>query len=374
VNSPTASPHAAVQLVRRPLSAIPGWDEDDAEAAFPVFQRSAREILGAGSAFSREVCFAGSRESWRDVCEAALAGTSPRQFFENWFMAFEVRDRTHSQGLFTGYYEPEARGSRIPNQRFSVPLYRTPADLVAFSPEEQRLTGLVYGRRLNGKPQPYFSRDEIENGALNGSGLELVWLASPADAYFIHVQGSARIRFDDDSFMRLSFAAKSGRPYTSIGGLLAERGVIARDDMSMQAIRSWMASHGEEARQLMRENQSFIFFREVDLPDPDLGAFGAQHVQLTPRRSIAVDRTIWAYGTPVWIDCEVPPHAAQPDGNFRSLMIAQDTGSAILGGARADIYWGFGDAAGAVAGKTKGTGRMTVLLPRPVAAELGLAE
>lgn len=372
--SPLTPAQPPARLVRGQASAIAGWNDDDLDEAFRVFQRSAREILETGSGFSRAVVFGGSPESWRSVCEAALAGAEPRAFFEEAFIPCRVQDLSRPQGLFTGYFEPEVRGSRVRDSRFPVPLYRMPHDLVPFDAEEQRTTGLTYGRRADGKPQPYLSRAEIESGALEGHGLELVWLASWEDAFFIHVQGSGRVRFTDESVMRLSFAAKSGRPYTSIGGLLVERGLIAREAMSMQAIRAWMSAHPADARTLMQENQSFIFFREVQLPDPELGAYGAQHVQLTPRRSIAVDRSIWMFGTPVWIDCTMPPDLPETDASFRSLMIAQDTGSAILGSARADIYWGFGDDAGAIAGTMKSEGTMTVFLPRDVAAGLGLAE
>ncbi len=372
--SPDPPERASARLVRQEVTALPAWRGNESGTAFEAFQRSAREILETGAGFSREVVFGGSRESWSSVCKDALAGAEPSTFFEQHFMGFRVEDRNRPQGLFTGYYEPEVRGSRTRESRFSVPLYRPPSDLVAFEPEEQRISGLSYGRRLEGSLQPYLSRAEIESGALEGRGLELVWLETWEDAFFIHVQGSGRVRFADDSIMRLGFAAKSGRPYTSIGGLLAERGIIAREDMSMQAIRSWMHANPGNARKLMWENQSFIFFREVSLPDPGLGAFGAQHVQLTPRCSIAVDRSIWMFGTPVWIDCTLPQHPAAPGESFRSLMIAQDTGSAILGAARADIFWGFGDEAGDIAGRMAGTGTMTVLLPRDVADELGLAQ
>jgi membrane-bound lytic murein transglycosylase A len=359
-------------LIRREASALTGWQSDDRLTAYEAFQRSAREILERGSAFERPVQFGGTRENWSAVCEAALSGSDPSGFFESWFISYVVEDLLRPRGLFTGYFEPEIFGSRTPDPRFPVPLYRRPPDLIAFTDEEEKKTGVTYGRRVNGQAQPYFTRAEIEAGALRGQGLELVWIASWADAFFIHVQGSGRIRFADESVMRLSFAAKSGHPYTSIGGLLVDRGIIPREDMSMQSIRAWMSAYPREARQLMWENESFIFFREVQLQDPDLGAYGAQHVQLTPRRSIAVDRSIWMFGTPVWLDCSIWPYARPRGDHFRALTIAQDTGSAILGSARADVFWGFGDDAGAIAGQMKGTGTMTVFLPRAVAAELGL--
>jgi membrane-bound lytic murein transglycosylase A len=180
-----------------------------------------------------------------------------------------------------------------------------------------------------GKPVPYFTRMEIEKGALAEQGLEIAYLRDWADAYFIHLQGSGRVRLEDGTAMRLTFDAKSGRPYTGIGSLLVARGVLTADEVSMQSIRYWMAAHPHEARSLMWENQSFIFLREIQLEDPRLGALGAQHVQLTPRRSLAIDRSQWMLGTPIWIDIEVP---SGEEGTlpFRQLLIAQDTGSAIV--------------------------------------------
>lgn len=362
-----------LRLMRREAIAIPGWTADDRSSAFETFQRSAQEILEQGSGFLRAVQFGGSRQNWRAVCEAAVSGADPADFFERWFVPYAVVDELKPSGLFTGYFEPEVIGSRTPNARFTVPIYGRPKDLITFTEEEKKEIGLSYGRRVDGQLQPYFTRAEIESGSLDNQGLELVWLNNWADAFFIHIQGSARIRFADESVLRLTFAAKSGRPYTSIGNLLVERGIISREDMSMQSIRAWMIANPRDARKLMWENQSFIFFREAQIPDPTLGPCGAQHVQLTPRRSVAIDRSLWMFGTPVWLDCHVPPHDEAPDGHFRSLMIAQDTGSAILGGARADVFWGFGGDAGAIAGKMNATGHITVFLPRSAALELGLS-
>jgi membrane-bound lytic murein transglycosylase A len=167
--------------------------------------------------------------------------------------------------------------------------------------------------------------------------------------------------------MRLAFAAKSGRPYTSIGGVLEKRGLMTREQLSMQSIRKWMAANPQAARKLMWENESFVFFREVQLERPELGSLGAQHVQLSPERSIAIDRRIWMFGTPIWLETEVPAipgHTARP---FRRLLIAQDTGSAIRGKARGDVFWGSGNRAEAIAGHMKSPGRMVVLLPKMVA-------
>lgn len=351
---------------------LEAWYDHDHHAALLTFRRSCREMLEQGAGFRRPVRFGGSPSSWRSTCLRAFEAGNAREFFENGFQAFLVHDEVRPEGLFTGYFEPEVDGSRIRSAQFRVPLYRRPKDLVTFPGANAELSELTYGRVVDGKPTLYFTRREIEEGALDGQGLEIVWLRDWADAYFIHIQGSARIRLVEGGVLRLSYAAKSGHPYTGIGALLVERGTLAADAMSMQAIRLWMADHPQQARELMWENRSFVFFREVDLEDPGLGALGAQHVQLTPRRSLAIDRSLWMFGTPVWLETEAPTGAGNQVDPFRQLLIAQDTGSAIRGLSRGDVYWGFGDEAAMIAGPMKSPGRMSVLLPHEVAKELGL--
>lgn len=359
-------------LSRVAFTELPGWENDDHAAALDTFRRSCRELLEQGAGFSRPVRFGGSPSSWRDVCVGAFEAQDAASFFETRFGAWRVHDVERPEGLFTGYFEPEADGSRKHSAAFPVPIYSRPPDLVTFSDDERISTGLPSGRRGAGGPGPYFSRRDIEMGALAGQGLELVWLRDWADAFFIQIQGSGRINFSDGTAMRLSYSAKSGLPYKGIGGLLVERGVIGEREISMQAIRRWMAANPDAARALMWENPSFVFFREVDLEDPQLGALGAQHVQLTPRRSLAIDRSFWMFGTPMWLDVQVPSGRSGGSMQFRQLLVAQDTGSAIKGLARGDVYWGFGEAAALIAGPMKSQGQMTVLLPHPVAAELGL--
>ncbi len=352
------------------ISKIAGWAEDDHAAALATFQRSCEEIITTGSAFNRLVRFGGARADWLAVCAAAAKATSPRAFFETEFTALEVSDQERPEGLFTGYYEPEAEGSRKPGNGFDVPIYRKPDGLVSFDQAAEQQAGAKYGQIVEGRAKPYFTRREIEEGALKEQGLELVWLRSWVDAFFIHVQGSGRIRFADGSAMRLAYSAKSGQPYTGIGGVLVERGILTSETMSMQSLRKWMAENPILARELMWQNKSFIFFREVTVDDPSLGAPGAQKVQLTPRRSIAVDRSTWMFGTPIWLDAKVP---SGPNGElkpFQRLLVAQDTGTAIKGRKRGDVYWGWGEEAAAIAGQMKSPGSMIVLLPKKLARKL----
>jgi membrane-bound lytic murein transglycosylase A len=354
------------------FASLAGWAADDHGAAFRSFRRSCSEIIAEGAAFARPVAHAGKREHWVEICDRSSSASDPREFFETHFLPFRVIDEQRPAGLFTGYFEPEVDGSRTPDNTYTVPIYGKPEDLVAFDARQQKKIGLSYGRLMGGKPKAYLTRREIEEGALAGQGLEIFWLKNWADAFFIHVQGSGRVRLQDGSVARLAFAAKSGRPYTGIGGLLVEKGIITREDMSMQSLRRWMDSEPQAARELMWQNESFIFFREIELQDPNLGALGAQGVQLTPLRSIAVDRSLWVFGTPVWLDTKSPSGEGAALEDFRKLLVAQDTGSAIKGAARGDVFWGFGDEAGMPAGHMKSPGTMTVLLPIKVANDLGL--
>jgi membrane-bound lytic murein transglycosylase A len=364
------------RLERLSFDGISGWEHDDLSQAFAAFARSCSEIVKNGRGFTRKVMFGGKRTDWLSVCSDAVAlgsqvsAVRAREFFETRFKPFLVHDARWPGGLLTGYFEPEALGDRYRHDDFSVPIYSKPADLVAFDSETEKRLGFRYGRLRGGEPQPYFSRREIEQGALAGRGLEIAWLKSWADAFFIHVQGSGRVKLADGGTLRLAYAAKSGLSYTAIGGVLVERGEIERADMSMQAIRNWMKDNPQKARELMWENKSFVFFREVTVDDPSLGPPGAQQVQLTPLRSLAVDRAFWAFGTPLWIDTELPVVAEGVERSLRRLMIAQDTGSAIKGALRSDVFFGFGEEAARLAGHMKSNGRMIALIPNTLAEQL----
>jgi len=347
------------------FSEIEGWKEDDHNQALSAFCLSAREILQEGRSFARLSQFGGKREDWLDVCRKALAAVDGKSFFENEFFAFSLSDK--AQSLFTGYYEPQALGSITPTPDYFVPIYARPDDLVAFTAEERKASGLAYGRRSPG-PNPYFTRREIEEGALAGQGLELCYLSSWEEAYFIHIQGNGRVLLPDGKALRLSFAAKNGHGYNSIGRLLLDRGIGSAQSMSMQFLKTWMRDNLGEARKLTWENPSFIFFSANDQIDPSLGATGAAKVPLTPMRSLAVDRSYWAFGTPLFLSTHLSPEAG--GDAFQKLMIAQDTGSAIKDVLRGDVYFGWGPQAELIAGHMKQPGQMLVLLPKPVAKKV----
>ncbi|MDK9695927.1 MAG: MltA domain-containing protein, partial [Siculibacillus sp.] len=271
--------------------------------------------------------------------------------------------------FLTGYYEPELAGSRRPSARFAVPLLARPDDLVDVD-DADRPPGfdpaVAFARRTaSGDLVPYHDRGAIEDGALAGRDLELVYVEDPVDAFFVHVQGSARIRLEDGGVMRLAYVAKAGHPYTSIAKVLIARGEASPETMTADVLRARLKADRVEGTALMRLNRSYVFFAEQPDLDPDLGAVAAAKVQLTPGVSIAVDRTLHTFGTPVFLDVDLPFGADGALEPVRRLTIAQDTGSAIVGPARADFFVGLGDEAGRLAGHIRHVPRdFVVLVPR----------
>jgi membrane-bound lytic murein transglycosylase A len=353
------------------FDSLHGWKSSDLNLALAAFKRSAIEILSTAHGFKRTARFAGALEDWLPICRNVLEASDARVFFETNFRPFRITDEKRPEGLFTGYYEPLAKGSRTPSDIYHVPIYRRPPELVSFSSDVETSSGFKYGRIVHNVPCPYFTRREIENGALKGQGLEICWLESWVDAFFIHIQGSGRIELADGSTLRLAFAAKNGQTYNSIGAALLANGHGTPETMSMQFLRNWISENPEAGRELMWENKSFIFFREISVGDPALGALGAAQVNLTPLCSLAIDRSYWMFGTPFWLETSSPPEAAGGAMPFRRLMIGQDTGTAIRGALRGDVYWGWGQEAITNAGHMKSKGQMAALLPHAVAGRLG---
>lgn len=355
---------------------IDGWADDDQAAAFTAFLTSCRAVVGSakGSRDTRPV-YPALVETCRKARGAGtLNAEGARKFFEEHFAPVRVGKIDDPNGFLTGYYEPVVEGSRTLTDDFKVAVYGRPRDLVHMGRKRKAEsfpnTGRVVRRISRGKYVPYFDRSQIEDGALATRKLEIAYLKDANDLLFIQIQGSARIRLTDGSLLRVNYDAHNGHPYTPVGRILIERGIIKREDMSMDAIRKWMAENPDGGRELRRQNKSFVFFRTVNLPENE-EARGAQGVPLTASRSIAVDRVLHVYGTPFFIGAELPIESDTSQTKFRKLMIAQDTGSAIVGPARADIYFGSGEAAGRIAGRIKTPGRFVMLMPRaldPVAA------
>jgi len=339
---------------------LSGWADDDHGAALAAFRRGAA-VLATQPPKARSLGLdAGALATairTADALPSDISAEAARDFFEREFAPALVT----AEAFFTGYYEPEVEGSRVRTGEFSVPLYRAPDDLVEIEPGAvQGLdASFRFARRSGTGFTEHPDRGAIMAGALNGRELELVYLRDPVDAFFIQVQGAARVSLTDGTLMRVTYAAKSGHPYTAIGKVLIDVGALAPGTVTMQAIRGWLTAHPDEAPAVMTKNRSFIFFREAPVADGDAGPIAAAKVPLTAGRSLAVDRLGHTFHAPVFIETTLPDGRA-----WRRLMIAQDTGSAIVGPARGDIFFGSGDAAGEIAGAMRGGGRFFVLLPK----------
>ncbi|MGE4372356.1 MAG: murein transglycosylase A [Xanthobacter sp.] len=350
------------RLTPVPYEALAGWHADDHAAAFQAFRASCARLkppaCGEGDARRRQfqAGLVAACKAARTLGEAPDAGLA-RQFFEAHFEPMRiVAAETGRGGFFTGYYEPEVEGALTPDDTYTVPVLARPSDLVE-TPEGAHRQG------ADAVLHPYFTRAEIEDGALAGRGLEIAYLKDPVDLFFMQIQGSARMRLQDGRVMRLNYAGKNGHPYVAVGRELIAQGLVPREEMSMARIRAYMTAHPEAGRALRRLNPSYVFFQAVELK-PGKGPMGAQGVPLTAGRSLAVDRHLHVYGSPVYVDAELPLSAPGTSSAFQRLMIAQDTGSAIIGPARGDIYFGAGPPAAAQAGRMRHGGNFTLLVPR----------
>ena len=331
---------------------LAGWKDDDQKAAFDAFLKSCGAILNGTRAMRAARPFYGALFK---VCERAMSAGDldrdhARAFFEENFKPTRVIPAGQTQGFFTGYYETEVEGSRFPSDEYSVPIYAAPAESV---------------KKRQSKVFADLDRTKIEDGALAGKSLEICYVKSPIDAFFAQIQGSTRVKLDSGTLLRLNYVASNGMPYTPVGKFLIDRGIVSKEEMSMDKIREFMAANPEEGKALRQKNRSFVFFRETPLRAHD-ECIGAQGVPLTPGRSLAVDKKIHIYGTPIWIDADFPIESEKPETKFRHLLVAQDTGSAIIGPARADIYFGHGEEISHIAGRIKQNGEFVMLVPQSV--------
>lgn len=330
-----------------------------------------RDLRGSLEAFVKGCSALDPQESWKGVCGAARllpADAMDRDiavFFEQAFDVYRVLNADDSaSGLVTGYYEPLLRGSRVATARYRYPVYAAPQDLLVIDLASvypdlryRRLRGRVDGNRV----VPYFARGDIESDTAPLKGLELAWVDDPVDLFFLHIQGSGQIELETGERIRVGYAEQNGHPFRSLARVLIDRGEIAPERASMQAIKDWARRNPRKLQEFLNTNPSYVFFRELpsDLPGP-LGSLG---VPLTPERSIAVDPRVVTLGAPVYL-ATTWPNTSEP---LNRLVVAQDTGGAIAGGVRADFFWGFGEAAGAQAGRMRQSGRMWVLLPKGAA-------
>ncbi len=359
---------AQARLEPVPFAALAGWAKDDHAAAYHAFLRSCRALDASASVLRPAQA---PQADLLAICREALktpdlGKTEARLFFETHFEPVAVTPHVGS-GFLTGYYEPEFQGSRTPDATYRVPLLDRPEDLVTVA-QGETLPGLEPGlqaaRRTGSGYEPYPDRAAIEEGALGPRARPIVFLSEPGEAFIIHVQGSARIRLGDGSVMRVAYAGRNGRPYTSIGRLLVQQGEMDLETMTLAKLMGWIKDHPEPAKALMRRNESYIFFREASELAPEDGPIGGAGIPLVPGRSLAVDRSLWAYGLPIWLDGQLPLtlDTAEP---LQRLMIAQDTGSAIVGPARGDFFFGSGEEAGRRAGLLRHPVRFVVLRPKP---------
>ena len=385
-------PPPAPPLLRRvSFDDLPGWASDTHHDILPAIQSSCGALRpmrpdfvlgGQADAMLR----AGTAAAWQGLCleiralERALprpprAGSgrahdrrvaawlaarhlAVREFIEARFEPFAA-----GAGIMTGYYEPILRGAAEPGEVFRTPLHSRPPELVETAVPNNPLRRR-FGMMVEGRIEPFHDRAAIDTGALAGRALELVWVDDPADAFFLHIQGSGRVVLPNGEVMRVGYAGHNGRGYVAIGRLLIERGEIAREQMSMQAIRAWLTSAGHDrATEVLRGNPSYVFFRRVEGLTLDQGPIGAMGVPLTPGRSVAVDRAFIPLGAPMWVMVK-DPLARRDTPPAGRLVVAQDTGGAIRGPARTDFFQGWGAEAGERAGRMRDEAEVFVLLPR----------
>lgn len=372
--TPPAPPEPKLEIRATDFAALPGWADDDQAAAYETFRDSCTAMLKHDRTAAWSLGpLSGTNADWIEICQQLqpkVSAAEARAFFERNFQPVAISDggkATDPQiGLITGYFEPELKGSRTQSARFATPLYRRPpdlltADLGTFRDEfkGKSITGRVEGNRF----VPYPPRAIIEKGELAGKKLEILWVDDPIETFFLHVQGSGRVVLENGETVRVGYDAQNGQIYRAIGRDLVERGAMPASEVTLESIVAWLRANPKDAQDVMNKNPSYVFFREIK----GRGPIGSQGVPLTPGRSLAVDRKFHSMGMPIWLDTTYPTNDAQNNivagQPLRRLMIAQDTGGAIAGVVRGDLFWGAGPAARAGAGAMKQPGRFYVLVP-----------
>jgi len=351
------------------FTALSGWNEDRVADAAPAFLRTCRRLVDPPTP---DITGVRPPDGLLAVCRAGMADglatpETARRFFETRFRPFLVVPAS-GRGFMTGYYEPEVPASLVRTPEFDAPLLSRPDDLVTLQRNEV-VPGLppelTAARKLpDGTYAPFFDRSSILDGAALAGARPLVFVRDQVEAFMVQVQGSTRVKLPDGSRRRYAYDGKNGLPYTSIGRRIVEEGHIPLEEMNLTRMKEWLRANPQQADRIMRLNRSFVFFREATDVPADAGPIGGSGVSLDALRSVAVDHGIWPYGLPVWLDAELPGADGKVE-TFRRLTIAQDTGGAIVGAARVDLFAGTGDAAGAWAGLLRHPVRFVVLLPGP---------
>lgn len=355
----------ALQGDASPFGILPGWPQDDHASAFATFHKTCLQVQKRKPAAASNAV----EQTLQSICRDALTKsprlgrTESRQFFESHFTPYHIR--TSGETLVTGYFEPELEGSLASSTTYSVPIYAKPSDLVKLgrSPSELGLPHfLTAARKTTFGYEPYYTRTQIEQGALNGRGLELLYLHQRVDAYVMQVQGSGLIKLREGGKVRLGFAAKNGYPYTTVARRTNGRGQILREETPLEKLFGWLTGGAPKKQSPVWENQSYVFFRKLPEDEAKLGPHGAFGTALTAGRSLAIDPRYHRYGLPMWV--HAPELTDDRGRQFARLMVAEDTGSAIRGPVRGDIFWGTGARAGAIAWRTKHKCAFYVLWPR----------
>lgn len=373
---PDTAPRAlAGKFVPVTYGALPGWANDDMQSVWKAFINNCKGLMRPVAGGLTMPARATPRV-WQPVCAAAQqqgldaqADTaSVRRFIEQHLQPWRVLDAAGkpARNTVTGYYEPLVQAARQRGGEYQWPLYEAPDDLLTID------LGDVYpelaGKRVRGKLQgnrvvPYDTRAEIAADAARQPPA-IVWVNDPVEAFFLQIQGSGRAQLPDGTMIRLAYADHNGRPYASIGQWLVNQGELTLSQASMANIKAWATRNPHRVQEMLNANPAMVFFREEAITDADLGPKGAYGIPLAARRAIAVDPTFVPLGSPVFLSTTMPG-SNEP---LRRLVFAQDTGAAIKGAARADFYWGFGDDAGALAGRMKQPGDMWVLWPKGAGA------
>lgn len=337
-----------------PYQKLPGWDSGDQIASMYALRQSCRVIIKDNDKRTVD-------QNWLKACHAILSekpqtDTASRRLIEEYFTPYRLSLKDTSSGHFTGYYQPTLLGSPVKTSEYTVPIYKRPDSLIRKTLKDGNAK---YGMMKNGRFVPYYSREEISDGNLFSKKDIIAWLPNRTERAFLQIQGSGRIYFPDGKSILVGYSAQNGHPYRPIGRALLEQKELPRDQITMQSIKEWLDDNPKKADEILDYDPSFVFFKVLDHSNP----VGAQGVELTPKISLAVDWRFTRYGTPVWLNTTYET-ADGKEHELQKLMVAQDTGGAIRGPNRGDVFWGFGHAAEYTAGHMNSKGEMWVLLPK----------
>lgn len=371
VEKPIEKPAPSVTLKKVSFEELPGWPSPDLKTSFDVFKSSCKVFLKQDSEKAVGSPFIPMKvKDWIPACKAAMKLENPswpklKKYFEKWFRPAQFFDKKPVSGLFTGYYSPLLEGSLEKSKQFSVPVYGMPKGMITvnlgiFFPEylHKKIVGRIKGDQLI----PYYTREEINKGAIEKTAPVVVWLTNRIDRLFLEIQGSGAVELPNKEIIYLGYEGENGAPYKSVAQVLINKGVMTKHNASMQAIRKYLTENPHEMDEVLHQNKSFVFFRSLG----HNAAYGAQGVALIPEYSLAVDRKFIPLGTPIWLNTTRPDSTHDDKQLFRRLMIAQDTGGAIRGPVRGDVYWGTGEEATYIAGHMKNKGIYWLLLPKTV--------